>query len=66
MIDEAIGQLRSSGGMRDTKLEPLVLSEAGRRKLENWARRRKTVLEPGAAGADTRPASGSHPGSPHR
>jgi transposase len=29
--------------MGDTRLEPLVLSGAGRRTLENWARRRKTA-----------------------
>ena len=29
--------------MGDTRLEPLVLSEAERRTLENWARRRKTA-----------------------
>jgi hypothetical protein len=28
--------------MGDTRLEPLVLSEAERRTLENWAKRRKT------------------------
>src|SRR5260370_31055931 len=35
--------LRSAGGMGDTRLEPLVLSEAERRTLENWAKRRKTA-----------------------
>jgi hypothetical protein len=34
---------RSAGGMGDTRLEPLVLSEAERRTLENWAKRRKTA-----------------------
>ena len=34
---------RSAGGMADTRLEPLVLSEAERRTLENWAKRRKTA-----------------------
>ena len=29
--------------MGDTRLEPLVLSEAERRMLENWAKRRKTA-----------------------
>jgi transposase-like protein len=29
--------------MGDTRLEPLVLSEAERRTLENWAKRRKTA-----------------------
>jgi hypothetical protein len=29
--------------MGDTALEPLVLSEAERRTLENWAKRRKTA-----------------------
>jgi transposase len=29
--------------MGDTRLEPLVLSEAERRTLENWARRRTTA-----------------------
>jgi transposase len=29
--------------MADTRLEPLVLSQAERRTLENWARRRKTA-----------------------
>src|SRR5438067_12838954 len=29
--------------MGDSRLEPLVLSEAERRTLENWARRRKTA-----------------------
>jgi transposase len=29
--------------MGDSRLEPLVLSEAGRRTLENWAKRRKTA-----------------------
>src|ERR1039457_3832539 len=40
--DESFG-LRSAGGMGDTRLEPLVLSEAERRMLENWAKRRKTA-----------------------
>src|SRR5260370_37907309 len=35
--------LRSAGGMGDNRLEPLVLSEAERRTLENWAKRRKTA-----------------------
>jgi transposase len=30
-------------GMGDTRLKPLVLSEAERRMLENWAKRRKTA-----------------------
>ena len=34
---------RSAGGMADTRLEPLVLSEDERRTLENWAKRRKTA-----------------------
>ena len=29
--------------MGDTRLEPLVLSQAERRTLENWAKRRKTA-----------------------
>src|SRR5437762_10198104 len=29
--------------MGDTRLEPLVLSDAERRTLENWAKRRKTA-----------------------
>src|SRR2546421_2098608 len=29
--------------MGDTRLKPLVLSEAERRTLENWAKRRKTA-----------------------
>src|SRR5436305_7715982 len=29
--------------MGDTRLEPMVLSEAERRTLENWAKRRKTA-----------------------
>ena len=29
--------------MGDTRLEPLALSEAERRALENWAKRRKTA-----------------------
>jgi hypothetical protein len=29
--------------MGDTRLKPLVLSEAERRRLENWAKRRKTA-----------------------
>jgi len=29
--------------MGDIRLEPLVLSEAERRTLENWAKRRKTA-----------------------
>ncbi len=29
--------------MGDSRLEPLVLSEAERRTLENWAKRRKTA-----------------------
>jgi hypothetical protein len=29
--------------MGDTRLTPLVLSEAERRTLENWAKRRKTA-----------------------
>jgi len=29
------------GGMGDTRLQPLVLSDAERRTLENWAKRRK-------------------------
>src|SRR2546429_9678140 len=33
----------SAGGMGDTRLEPLVLSDAERRTLENWAKRRKTA-----------------------
>src|SRR2546423_15528459 len=35
--------VRSAGGMGDTRLEPLVLSDAERRTLENWAKRRKTA-----------------------
>jgi len=35
--------MQSAGGMGDSRLEPLVLSEAGRRTLENWAKRRKTA-----------------------
>ena len=39
-----IGDLaRGAGGMGDTRLEPLVLSDAERRTLENWAKRRKTA-----------------------
>ena len=34
---------RSAGGMGDNRLEPLVLSGAERRTLENWAKRRKTA-----------------------
>ena len=34
---------RSAGGMGDTRLKPLVLSDSERRTLENWARRRKTA-----------------------
>ena len=33
----------SAGGIGDTRLEPLGLSEAERRTLENWAKRRKTA-----------------------
>src|SRR5215467_9785112 len=33
----------SAGGMADPRLEPLVLSQAERRTLENWAKRRKTA-----------------------
>src|SRR6266702_2926548 len=40
--DETLGP-RSAGGMGDTRLEPLVLSDAERRTLENWAKRRKTA-----------------------
>src|SRR5271166_4801848 len=35
--------MQSAGGMGDSRLEPLVLSEAERRTLENWAKRRKTA-----------------------
>jgi hypothetical protein len=35
--------VQSAGGMADSKLEPLVLSEAEQRTLENWAKRRKTA-----------------------
>src|SRR5215469_7044177 len=34
---------RCAGGMADPRLEPLVLSEAERRTLSNWATRRKTA-----------------------
>src|SRR6266513_2768147 len=37
------GFVRSAGGMADPRLEPLVLSQAERRTLENWAKRRKTA-----------------------
>ena len=40
--DESFG-LRSAGGMGDSRLEPLVLSDAERRTLQNWAKRRKTA-----------------------
>ena len=40
--DAALGP-RSAGGVGDTRLEPLVLSDAERRTLENWAKRRKTA-----------------------
>ena len=33
----------SAGGMADTRLEPLVLSEDERRTLENWVKRRSTA-----------------------
>jgi hypothetical protein len=42
MMTGALGP-RSAGGMGDTRLEPLVLSGAERRSLENWAKRRKTA-----------------------
>jgi hypothetical protein len=35
--------VQSAGGMGDSRLEPLVLSEAERQTLENWAKRRKTA-----------------------
>ena len=35
--------VQSAGGMSDSRLEPLVQSEAERRTLENWAKRRKTA-----------------------
>jgi transposase len=35
--------LRSSRGMGDTRLEPLVLSEDERRRLESWVKRRGTA-----------------------
>jgi Homeodomain-like domain len=35
--------VQCAGGMGDSRLEPLVLSGAGRRTLENWAKRRKTA-----------------------
>jgi Winged helix-turn helix len=31
------------GGMGDSRLEPLVLSEDERRRLENWVKRRSTA-----------------------
>src|SRR6266550_2942518 len=34
---------RSAGGMGDTRLEPLVLSDAERQMLQGWATRRKTA-----------------------
>src|SRR2546430_16692254 len=34
---------RSAGGMGDTRLEPLVLSDAERQMLPGWATRRKTA-----------------------
>src|SRR5262249_58034851 len=33
----------SAGGMADTRLEPLVLSQDERRTLENWVKRRSTA-----------------------
>src|SRR5450755_996835 len=36
-------RVRSAGGMGDSRLEPLVLSEDERRALENWVRRRRTA-----------------------
>ncbi len=39
------GPVRCAGGMGDNRLEPLVLSDAERRTLENWARRRKTARD---------------------
>jgi len=44
--------VRSVGGLGDGRLEALALSEAGRRTLENWAKRRGTRAGTGAAGAD--------------
>ncbi len=35
--------VQSADGMGDSRLEPLVLSEAERRTLENWAKRRKQL-----------------------
>ena len=35
--------MRSAGGMGDTRLEPVVLSEGERRTLENWVKRRSTA-----------------------
>src|SRR5690348_9032757 len=35
--------MRSAGGMADTRLEPLVLSEDERHTLENWVKRRSTA-----------------------
>ena len=49
--DGALGA-RSAGGMGDTRLEPLVLSDAERRTLNGLARRRRTAQGAGAAGAD--------------
>jgi hypothetical protein len=34
--------------MGDTRLEPLVLTQAERRTLESWAKRRKTAQGEGA------------------
>ena len=36
-------RMRSAGGMGDTRLEPLVLSEDERCTLENWVERRRTA-----------------------
>src|ERR1039457_4700968 len=35
--------MQSAGGMADSRLEPLVLSEDERRTLENWVKRRSTA-----------------------
>jgi hypothetical protein len=37
--------------MGDTRLKPLVLSEAERRTLENWAKRRTSLSGPQRRGA---------------
>ena len=42
MVRQTFGP-RSAGGMGDNRLEPLVLSDAERRTLEDWAKHRKTA-----------------------